>query len=184
MIRGRGIFRKCGYYSRVSCISQFDGKTMFLSSYRFESTTDVLITNSISRKKVIDLTITNIFFFMINRIWIPKKIKMCVGFHSDFMATVEPQIRHINGKKRRKIKKILHAKEKKNGKTVWFDANFSIYLLWFFKVVKFCATCWSLERNGCIFYCCWSIFLLYSEIIVTFPKNHLCTWKFSCQNIK
>ena len=43
---------------------------------------------------------------------------MCVGFHSDFMATVEPQIRHINEKKRRKIKKILHAKEKKNGKTV------------------------------------------------------------------
>ena len=44
---------------------------------------------------------------------------MCVGFHSDFMATVEPQIRHINEKKKKgKIKKILHAKEKKNGKTV------------------------------------------------------------------
>ena len=112
----------------------FRNLTEKLCSFRrIESTTYVLITNSISRKKVIDLTITNIFFFMINRIWIPKKIKMCVGFHSDFMATVEPQIRHINEKKRRKIKKILHAKEKKNGKTVWFDANFSIYLYDFSK---------------------------------------------------
>ena len=83
----------------------FRNLTEKLCSFRrIESTTYVLITNSISRKKVIDLTITNIFFFMINRIWIPKKIKMCVGFHSDFIATVEPQIRHIN-KKRRKWKK-------------------------------------------------------------------------------
>ena len=78
-----------------------------------ESTTDDLITNSFSRKKVIDLTITNIFFFMINRIWIPKKIKMCVGFHSDFMATVEPQIRHINKKKKKNKKKSCMLKRKR-----------------------------------------------------------------------